>query len=269
MLENWTNNRNLDRMPVAFIGHGSPMGAIEPSPWTESWVELGKKLPRPKAILTISAHWLTRGGALVTASEAPRMNYDMYGFPRELYEIVYPAPGDVELAKEVAARLSPHLQVFPDTKWGFDHGTWVVLKYMFPQAEVPVIQLSIDYSRPPSFHYEIGKRLQFLRSQGVLVIGSGNLVHNLGMRPGTNNDKPFDWAVRFDETIDAYIESGNHAAVMDFQQLGSVASQAHPTYDHFLPVLYCLGLLMDGDAVHTFNADFQWPAVSMRSYLIG
>lgn len=257
-----------DRMPVAFIGHGTPRSATAPNDWTASWGAFGKKISQPSAILSISAHWLTQGGALVTANANPRMNYDFYGFPREMYEVVYPAPGNIELAQQVQTLVSGKLPVRGDTEWGFDHATWVVLKYMFPKADIPVIQLSIDYSRPPSFHYELGSHLQELRNRGVLILGSGNLVHNLNIRPGMNNDRPYDWAVEFDATMWKNIQEGNYQGVVDFQKLGSVAAQSHPTYDHFLPLLYCLGLKTSGDTVSTFNDNFQWPAVSMRSIVI-
>ena len=257
-----------ERMPVVFVGHGTPRSAVWTNQWTASWEKLGKELPRPSAILSISAHWLTRGGALVTASRQPRMNYDFYGFPEEMYKVVYPAPGNVDLAQELQAGLAPELPVRSDAEWGFDHGTWVVLKYMFPKADIPVIQLSIDYSKPPSFHHELGKHLAFLRTRGVLILGSGNMVHNLSKRPGTNNDQPYDWAVEFDSTMWKNIQEGNHQAVTDFQKLGAVAAQAHPTYDHFLPLLYCLGLKSEKDEIRTFNDNFQWPAVSMRSLVI-
>jgi 4,5-DOPA dioxygenase extradiol len=257
-----------DRMPVVFIGHGTPRSAVSPNEWTASWEMLGGELPRPTAILSISAHWLTKGGALVTASRQPRMNYDFYGFPEEMYKVVYPAPGHVDLAQEVRRELGGTLPVRADSEWGFDHGTWVVLKYMFPKADIPVIQLSIDYSRPPAFHYELAKQLEFLRTRGVLILGSGNLVHNLRFRPGTNNDQPYDWAMEFDEKMWNRIEAGDHQAVVDFQKMGDIATQAHPSHDHFLPVLYCLGLKNDKDNLRTFNDNFQWPAVSMRSFVI-
>jgi 4,5-DOPA dioxygenase extradiol len=257
-----------ERMPVAFIGHGTPRSATSPNEWTASWDALGKKLPQPAAILAISAHWLTQGSALVTASANPRMNYDFYGFPKEMYDVVYPAPGNLELAQEVKTLAGSRIPVQGDSQWGFDHGTWVVLKYMFPKADIPVIQLSIDYSRPPSFHYELGKSLQELRHRGVLIFGSGNLVHNLSIRPGMNNDRPYDWAVEFDATIWKSIQEENHEGVVNFQKLGSAAAQSHPTYDHFLPLLYCLGLKTKEDSVTSFNDNFQWPAVSMRSIVV-
>jgi 4,5-DOPA dioxygenase extradiol len=257
-----------DRMPVVFVGHGTPRSAVSPNEWTASWGKLGAGLPPPSAILSVSAHWLTKGGALVTASREPRMNYDFSGFPEEMYKVVYPARGNVDLAQEVQSRLGATLPVRPDTEWGYDHGTWVVLRYMFPKADIPVIQLSIDYSRPPSFHYELGKQLQFLRKRGVLILGSGNIVHNLRFRPGMNNDQPYDWALEFDTKISDRIQAGDDQTVVDFQKMGSVATQAHPSHDHFLPLLYCLGLKTGQDSLQTFNDNFQWPAVSMRSLLI-
>lgn len=257
-----------ERMPVVFIGHGTPRSAVWTNQWTAAWEVEGARLPRPAAILCVSAHWLTRGGALVTGSRQPPMNYDFGGFPKEMYEVVYPAPGNVELAQELQSSLGSQLPVRADTEWGFDHGTWVVLKYMFPKADIPVIQLSIDYSKPPSFHYELGKHLQTLRTRGVMILGSGNIVHNLNIRPGMNNDRPYDWALEFDAAMWKHIQDGNHGAVADFQKMGNVAVQSHPTYDHFLPVLYCLGAKANEDTVRTFNDNFQWPAVSMRSLVI-
>jgi len=268
MLGRWPDLPDTERMPALFVGHGTPMSAIRPNQWTQTWAELGPKLPKPSAILSISAHWITEGGAMVTASEAPAMNYDMYGFPPELYQIRYPSPGHPGLAADIADKLSSKVPVEGDSRWGLDHATWVVLKYMFPRADVPVLQLSIDYSRPPAFHYELGKYLQFLRTKGVLIVGSGNIVHNLRIRPGMNNDQPYDWALEFDHTMWTRIQEGNFQAVADFQKLGNAASLSHPTYDHFLPLLYCLGVKTDADQITTFNDNFQWPAVSMRSLMI-
>ena len=251
-----------DRMPAVFAGHGTPMGAIEPSRWTGAWGKLGAGLGRPRAILSISAHWLTRGGALVTASEFPAMNYDMYGFPQPLYEVQYPAPGDPALAQEISAAVNAR----GDTAWGFDHGTWLVLKYMFPAADIPVVQLSMDYSEPPAFHYEMGKRLQFLREQDILILCSGTFVHNLNFRNAEN--PPMDWALEFDSTMNAHIADGNHEPVIDFRRLGRIAHLAHPTHDHFLPIFYFLGLKNAQDTVSAFTDGFQWPAVSMRSFVI-
>jgi 4,5-DOPA dioxygenase extradiol len=260
--------QNTERMPVLFIGHGTPMNAVESNQWTEGWTDLGSRLPRPKAILSISAHWLTNGGSLVTANDAPKMNYDMYGFPRELYESKYPAPGNPGLAEEISNLLRGAIPVYGDAQWGFDHGTWVVLKYLYPKADIPVLQLSMDYSRPPAFHYELAKHLEPLRSKGVLILGSGNIVHNLARRVSPNN-APHDWAVEFDHKMAESILQGNHQAVVDFQKLGALATLAHPTYDHFLPVLYTLGLKGKAEEITSMLEGFQGPSISMRSFLVG
>ena len=257
-----------ERMPVLFVGHGSPMNAIESNEWTKAWSDIGSSVPKPKAILSISAHWLTHNGLLVTASEHPPMTYDMGGFPSELYRQQYPAPGSPALADEIKTALQLKIPVHGDSEWGFDHGTWVVLKHMFPKADIPVIQLSIDYRKPMAFHYELGKLLQPLRNKGVLIVGSGNIVHNLRAMVRTD-DTPFDWALDFDRQMDTHIQEGNHQAVLDFQKLGSLAAIAHPTYDHFLPILYALGLQTAGEEIRSFCDGFQYKSVSMRSYRIG
>jgi 4,5-DOPA dioxygenase extradiol len=258
-----------DPLPVVFVGHGTPFSAIDPNVWTAQWDRVGRTLPRPAAILMISAHWLTRGASLVTASAAPQMNYDISGFPREIYEFTYPAPGHPAAAREVERALQGHTPVQGDSSWGLDHGTWLPLKYMFPSADIPVLQLSIDYSRPPAFHYELAKRLRTLRSKGVLIIGSGNVVHNLGERGGTGiTETPRDWAVEFDKRMASAVASGRHSDAIDFLSLGALATQAHPTYDHFLPFLYSLGLVEPGGPVQTFCEGFQWPGISMRSFVL-
>jgi 4,5-DOPA dioxygenase extradiol len=257
-----------DPMPVVFVGHGTPLSAIDPNVWTAEWGRIGQTLPRPRAILAISAHWLTDGASLVTAAEAPPMNYDIRGFPREVYEYRYAAPGSPMVAREVAGALDGHIPVYPDTEWGFDHGTWLVLKYMYPQADIPVLQLSIDFSRPPAFHYELAKQLRQLRSKGILVLGSGNVVHNLGERGGTGvTERPRDWAIEFDRRMATAVTNGDHQQAVEFLTLGELARQAHPTYDHFLPLLYTLGLAGPGD-VRTFCEGFQWPGISMRSFVL-
>jgi 4,5-DOPA dioxygenase extradiol len=258
-----------DPLPVVFVGHGTPLSAIDPNVWTEQWDRVGRTLPRPAAILMVSAHWLTRGASLVTASEAPPMNYDVVGFPRELYEFRYPAPGHPAAAREIARALDGRPPVHGDTTWGFDHGTWLPLKYMYPEADIPVLQLSIDFSRPPAFHYELAQRLRALRSKGILVIGSGNVVHNLRERGGTGvTPAPRDWAIEFDRRMASAVADGRHAEAIDFLSLGPLASLAHPTYDHFLPLLYCLGLVEPGGPVDTFCEGFQWPGISMRSFVL-
>jgi 4,5-DOPA dioxygenase extradiol len=260
---------DTEPMPIVFVGHGTPLGAIDPNVWTAQWAQVASSLPRPRAILSISAHWLTEGASLVTAAAAPPMNYDVRGFPPALYEYRYGAPGSPAVAREIANALDGHVPVFGDTEWGFDHGTWLVLKYMYPQADIPVLQLSIDFSRPPSFHYELATRLRRLRSKGVLILGSGNVVHNLRERGGTGvTERPNDWAIEFDQRMASAVMNGDHAQPINFQSLGQLATLAHPSYDHFLPLLYCLGVAGAEASVRTFCEGFQWPGISMRSFVL-
>jgi 4,5-DOPA dioxygenase extradiol len=201
--------KTTERMPALFVGHGSPTSAISPNLWTRAWSDIGSHVPRPNAILSISAHWITNGGMLVTASPRPQMNYDMGGFPPEMYQLKYPAPGNPALAKEIESSLQKTIPVRGDSTWGFDHGTWLILRYMFPKADIPLIQLSIDYSKPPAFHFDLARQLQPLRDKGVLIVGSGNIVHNLREMVRTDV-KPFDWAVEFDRRMDENIQQGNY-----------------------------------------------------------
>jgi 4,5-DOPA dioxygenase extradiol len=256
-------------LPVVFVGHGTPFSAIEPNVWTKQWGALGASLPRPSAILAISAHWLTRGVSLVTASERPPMNYDISGFPKAIYEYRYPAPGHPAVARSVAEVLRDRIPVLDDRDWGYDHGTWLVMKYMFPKADIPVLQLSIDFSRPPEFHYDLATRLAALRSRGVLILGSGNVVHNLSERGGTGvTPRPRDWAIEFDARMTGAVMKGDHAQPISFLTLGPLARQAHPSYDHFLPLLYCLGAAGPKARVRTFCEGFQWPGISMRGFVL-
>ena len=256
-------------MPAMFVGHGTPMGALGPNVWTKQWFDMAQSLPRPHAILSISAHWLTEGGSLVTAAAAPRTNHDISGFPREIYDFHYTAPGNPAVAREVASALDGHIPVMGDTEWGFDHGTWLVLKYMYPRADIPVLQLSIDFSRPPAFHYDLAQKLRGLRSKGILVLGSGNVVHNLRERGGTGiTEQPRDWAIEFDQRINTAVMKGDHSPAVNFQSMGTLAQMAHPSYDHFLPLLYILGIANPGGSVRTFCEGFQWPGISMRGYIV-
>jgi 4,5-DOPA dioxygenase extradiol len=260
---------DTDPLPAVFVGHGTPLSALDPNIWTHQWAEAGKSLPRPTAILMVSAHWLTDGASLVTAAAAPPMNYDVRGFPRELYEYRYSSPGSPVVAREVVEALDGHAPVYGDMDWGYDHGTWLVLKYMYPQADIPVLQLSIDFSRPPAYHYELARRLRTLRSKGVLVIGSGNVVHNLRERGGTGvTETPRDWAIEFDQRISSAVMNGDHSPAVNFLSFGELTRMAHPTYDHFLPLLYALGLSTPGGSVQTFCEGFQWPGISMRSFVL-
>jgi len=253
------------KMPTLFIGHGSPMNAIEDNKYRRSWAELGKELPKPKAILIISAHWITHGITKVTAMEKPRTIHDFGGFPDELYQQQYPALGSPQLAKETIGLVS-NPAILPDFEWGLDHGTWSVLLPMYPDAGIPVYQLSIDYAKPSQFHYDLATQLKSLREKGVLILGSGNIVHNLGALNSSN--KPYDWALEFDSTIKSFIDSSNHQGVINFQNLGSVSTMAHPSYDHFLPLLYIMGLQGKGDTVKYFNESFDLGSISMRSLII-
>ncbi len=255
-----------ERMPLLFVGHGNPLNAIEDNSFSHAWIELGKSLPKPKAILSISAHWLTRGTRVLSV-ERPKTIHDFGGFPPELYAVQYNAPGAPQFAKETQQLLLQH-HVHLDDEWGFDHGTWSVLKRMYPQADVPVYQLSIDYGKPMSYHYELAKDLSALRDRGVMIIGSGNIVHNLQKVNFQNNSQPYDWAVEFDATIKKWIESGNHGAIVNFQRLGQLSSLAHPTYDHFLPLLYVLGVQHKKDLLSFFNDQFDMGSVSMRSMIL-
>ena len=269
------------RMPVLFVGHGSPLNVILDNEFRPRWEALGTQFgthagacwPRPQLILCISAHWLTRGWWL-TGSAEPRTIHDFGGFPQALFDQQYPASGAPAVAQQLAAQLQQPLTHAPlelDTHaWGFDHGCWAVLKPMFPQADIPVIQLSIDYDRPPAEHYALGQQLRRLREQGVLIVGSGNIVHNLRtMQRGAPNDQAYDWALEFDQVVGRQIAQGQLDALPDFQQLGTVAEWAHPTYDHYLPLLYAAGAVQAHEPPQFFNTGFQGASISMRSVIWG
>ena len=252
-------------MPLLFVGHGDPVNAIEDNRFSNNWKKIGASLPKPQAILSISAHWLTRG-TRVLAMEQPKTIHDFGGFPKELYEQQYPAPGAPEFAKETQ-RLSMKQHIVLDDQWGFDHGTWSVLKQMFPKAEIPVYQLSIDYGQSIRYHFELAQEIKSLREKGVMIVGSGNIVHNLRAVNFQKNAKPYDWAVEFDAKMRGWIENGDHASVIDFQKLGGLAELAHPTYDHFLPLIYTLGFQNNNEIPEFFNDDFDMSSVSMRSMI--
>ncbi|WP_114239789.1 4,5-DOPA dioxygenase extradiol [Dyella sp. C9] len=252
-------------MPVVFIGHGSPMNAIEDTPFHASWAALGHALPRPRAVLCISAHWETRGVYLTGASH-PETIHDFYGFPRELFAVQYPAAGDPALAREVSRLLDdPHVHI--DEGRGFDHGMWSVLRVMYPEAEVPTIQLSLDISRDGSAHYALARKLAPLREQGVLVLASGNIVHNLQLFH-FHSREPLPWALRFRDQANALIRQREHAALCNFHLLGPDAELAINTAEHYLPLLYALALQRDDDDIRVFN-DEVFSAMSMTSLAIG
>lgn len=255
------------RMPVLFIGHGSPMNAIEDNAYSQSWHALGTKLPRPQAILSVSAHWLT-SGTKVTAMKQPKTIHDFGGFPKKLFDAEYPAPGSPEFA-DLTKELVTYSHIQSDDTWGLDHGTWSVLLPMYPAADIPVYQLSLDYDQPTTYHYEIGRQLSKLRDKGVLIIGSGNLVHNLRAVDWSGGNKVYDWAQEFDSKFTKWIEEGDHASILNYQKiLGNTASMAHPSYDHLLPLFYVLGLQQKGEKVSFFNAQFDMASISMRSMVI-
>ncbi len=227
-------------LPAIFFGHGNPLNALQENDYTRGWAALGRALPRPRAILCVSAHWYVPETA-VTAMAAPRTIHDFGGFPPELYQVQYPAPGSPALAERVQALLAP-LPVRRDEQWGLDHGTWSVLCHAFPQADVPVVQLSLDATQPAAFHYELGQRLAPLRAEGVLIIGSGNLVHNLRAYAwGQREAQPYDWAERFEARVRALLLAGDDGPLIDYETLGPEARLAVPTPEHYLPLLYVLG----------------------------
>jgi 4,5-DOPA dioxygenase extradiol len=252
-------------MPVLFVGHGSPMNAIESNPFASAWASAGADLPKPRAILCVSAHWETRGTA-VTAMDSPRTIYDFYGFPPELYQAKYPAPGSPALAELVRVTAQEY-GILADTQWGLDHGTWSVLKKMFPAAEIPDIQLSLDMSQPPDYHYRLGRALRSLRQRGILVLGSGNIVHNLRLIAW--EDKGLDWAIEADETMRSLLVKGDDAGVMQFPESSRAARLAVPTREHFYPLLYILGLREANEEPRFFADQVTLGSLSMRSVHYG
>jgi len=256
---------NLQRMPTVFIGHGSPMNALETNQHTNAWRALGESLPAPRAILVVSAHWYTEGTA-VTAMQRPRTIHDFYGFPPELFAQTYPAPGSPEIARRVQEVLQP-LPVVADEQWGLDHGTWSVLAHMYPQAQFPVLQLSIDAREPPAFHYRLGQRLAALRDEGVLIVGSGNIVHNLRRIDWNASNGGYPWATQFNDTIREALSRGDHQTAIDYEIMGDAARQSVPTPEHYLPLLYVLGA-GGSDAEVSFPTDgIELGSISMLTVL--
>ena len=254
-----------EKMPVLFAGHGNPMNALEDNAFSRAWKDVAQGLPRPRAILCVSAHWETNG-TRVTAMAKPRTIHDFQGFPPELYAKQYPAPGAPEWA-EITRKTLRGMRVEPDMEWGLDHGTWAVLCRMFPKADVPVFQLSLDRTQPPAYHYQLGRSLAPLREQGLLIVGSGNMVHNLGMMEWT--DQPLEWAVAFDAKLKDLILKRDHEALIRYEDLGPQAKLAIPTNEHYLPLLYALALQGKNEPLKFFAEGIALGSVSMRGVKIG
>lgn len=255
-------------MPAFFIGHGSPMNGIEDNEFSGKWAEIGRTLPVPKAVIVVSAHWFTPGTA-VTAMSFPETIHDFGGFPKALFDAQYPAPGSPELASEMA-ELIQSTEVALDHDWGLDHGAWTILKHMFPEANIPVLQLSIDYNKSPKAHYELAGELYQLRRKGVLIMGSGNMVHNLRM---VNWDMMqgggYDWAMDINDQFKSMIMNGDHQPLMNYQNLGAAALLAIPTPEHYLPLLYTLGLQNGKEEVSLFNDKAIGGSLTMTSVRVG
>jgi 4,5-DOPA dioxygenase extradiol len=269
-IRKWADQLSITAiMPVLFLGHGSPMNAIEENEYVRGFRAISKTIQTPKAILCISAHWYTQG-TKITAMENPVTIHDFMGFPPELFEVQYPAKGDPSLAKYTQSILDKGLATLDD-KWGLDHGAWSVIKHLYPNANIPVVQMSIDYSKPPQYHFELAKQLQVLREKGVLIIGSGNIIHNLRMIDWPNFDKDnhgYDWAVEARATINKYLLDGNYQPLINYEQQGAAFKLAIPSPDHYLPLLYTLGLQRKSEQIELFNDKLLAGSLSMTSLKI-
>lgn len=255
-----------EKMPLLFVGHGNPMNAIEENEFTLGWKQLTIEIKKPKAILCISAHWETRG-TFVTAMENPRTIHDFAGFPKLLFDVEYPAKGNYTLSnqtKELVQKTSIEL----DNNWGLDHGCWSVLNQMYPEAEIPVLQMSIDFTKSPQWHYDLANEISVLRNRGVLILGSGNMIHNLGMINWQNPEAKFDWAEQFNETLKSNILNENHHALINYASFGEAAELAIPTSEHYLPLLYILGLKEKNEGIKFFNDKTIMGSISMTSFIV-
>ena len=271
-LKSFTSSLNEQEqiMPVLFVGHGSPMNGIEDTEFSRRWTQMAKEIPTPKAVLVVSAHWFTKG-THITAMDFPKTIHDFGGFPKELFEVQYNAPGYPALAKETAALLHS-VQVELDHDWGLDHGTWTIVRHMYPEANIPVLQLSIDYTKGPQYHYNLAKELYALRKKGVLIIGSGNMVHNLRMVAWDRLNDPeyaYDWAIHINNKFKELIETDDHKALIHYSSLGREAMLAIPTPEHYLPLMYSLGLKGNKDSVSFFNDKAVGGSLTMTSVKLG
>jgi len=257
-------------MPALFIGHGSPMNGIEDNEFSQRWTKMAKEIPTPAAVLVVSAHWFSKG-TKITAMDFPKTIHDFGGFPQELFDVQYKAPGNAVLAKETAS-LIHSAKVELDHDWGLDHGTWTVVRHMYPDAKIPVLQLSIDYTKGPQYHYDLAKELYELRKKAVLIIGSGNMVHNLRMVAWDKMKEPgygYDWALQMNDRFKNLISTGDHKPLINYESLGKEAMLAIPTPEHYLPLLYTLGLKEDKDNISFFNDKAVAGSLTMTSVMIG
>lgn len=261
--------KKTEKMPVLFLGHGSPMNAIEENEFVSGFRKLGQKLPKPNAILCISAHWETKG-TFVTAMQNPKTIHDFGGFPEALYKVNYPAPGSPQLAEETQ-RIVTKTHVELDHAWGLDHGCWSVVKHLYPNADIPIIQMSLDYNQNPQYHYDLASQLSSLRTKGILIIGSGNMVHNLGLVAWNKLNEPnygFEWAIEANEKMKKFILEDNHRALIQYKDQGKEFALAIPTAEHYLPLLYTIGLKESSDKVSLFNDKLLGGSLTMTSVVI-
>lgn len=255
------------KFPIIFVWHGSPMNALEKNIYSESWKEIGKGIgSTPLAILMLSAHWITEWQTKINTTDKPEMIYDMYGFPSELYQVRYDCPGSKKISKYIIDTLSPEYFLLEDEKHGIDHGTWSTLIHMFPEASIPVIQMSLDYLKSPEWHYGLWKKLRTLREQGILIVWSGNFVHNLRAIDWSGKEK-YDWATEFDRRAAHAIIEKNYSELLDFKSWGDISRLAHPTFDHFLPIFPLLGAVEENDEVQFFTPDITLGSLAMRSVI--
>lgn len=271
-LYSWSKDLKVQevKLPALFVGHGSPMNAIEDNEFSQTWAKFGQEIPKPKAVLVISAHWLTNG-TFVTAMENPRTIHDFGGFPEELFKVQYPAKGSPELANETA-KLITSVNVGLDHEWGLDHGTWSIVKHMYPHADIPVLQLSIDYSKPAQYHFDLAQQLKSLRSKGVLLIGSGNMVHNLRMVAWDKLQEAeygFDWAIEMNSIFKDKISNRDIQSLIEYEKLGTAAKLAIPTPDHYYPLIYSLALQDKEDEISFFNDKLVGGSLNMTSVKFG
>jgi 4,5-DOPA dioxygenase extradiol len=256
------------KMPVIFLGHGSPMNALANNEYTKTLNQLGERLPKPKAILCVSAHWMTKG-TYVTHMAKPKTVHDFHGFPKALFEVSYPASGSPQLAEQIVAHIQNPSIGLDAVNWGLDHGTWSVLRHVYPKANIPVVQMSMDMTKPAEFHFELGKKLQFLREQDVLIIGSGNIVHNLRSLDWDEHAKAFDWALEFDEWVKEKLEKKDFKELIENYKGSQFGALSVPTPDHYFPLLYVLGAAFKEDSLLHVYEEIQNASISMRCFSFG